>query len=102
MPAIKINPGEVVSAGAKASAAKQNIAAVKNGVRDVSDRLDAKVKGRSSVGTRLNTLANSVAGVETRIASVKATAEAGVGKYQNADTRVEARARDFIANGPKS
>ena len=90
-----IRPAEILSAGAKPEAAKQKVASAKNGVREVGDRLEAQVKSKSNISGRLNALANSLGGIESKIGQIKNAADTGAAHYQRTDDRLTAQVKDL-------
>ena len=98
MPKTCIRPVEVLLAGNNAKSAKTNIVSVSNIVREVVYRLDVEIKDRNDIGGRLNALADSLGGIESRISRIISTIEAVAGNYQRTDERAEMRAREFVEN----
>jgi len=95
MASTKINTDEVHAAGSLADNARQKLATAKNGARDISDRLDGKIKQRNNIGGWLNALANALSNAESRVTRIKNVANDSAENYRRTDAQVSARARDL-------
>jgi hypothetical protein len=95
----RIYPFEVLSAGSNADSAKQRVVSARNGVLEVNARLDARIKGRNNIAGQLNSLTNTLGGIESNISRIKNTVDTIKNEYLRADGRVASRARDFITVG---
>jgi len=95
MPKIIINPNEVVIAGTYADNAKRKVVSVNNGVREISDRLNAQVRGRNGISSKFNSLVELLESIETKITRLKTTVENTADNYRRTDSLANIRARDL-------
>jgi len=94
---ININPIEVMSSDMPADSTKKIVNSVKNGIHDINRQLDDKVRNRNNIGGRLNSLAEALGGIESKIERIINVSESNAGNYLHADKQVEARANDVAA-----
>ncbi len=99
MAVIRINPVRVIQAGSEADAARRQTASVKNGVRDIRYRLDARVKSRRNIEKRLTSVADALEKAEAKMARIAGVAEEGAEGYRQVEQQIEKRSRDLLA-GP--
>ena len=92
----KINVVKVVNSGATAKKANQKVVSIKNGIDDVSWRLDEKIKKRNNIGIRLNTLSKNLDIIEHNILKLVNAVETSANGYQQADKRILNAAEDLF------
>ena len=102
MALIRINPSEVISSSVHADQARQRVSSAKNGIRDISDRLDPKIKQRNNIDGRLASLAVSLGSIEGIITRIRSVVDSASNNYQRADERVTGMAVDLPSQLPRT
>ena len=93
-----INVSAIIDATKQINAAKTHVSSAKNAFTQTKNSIDGKIKNRSNIGNRLNTVQKKLSNIDTQISKIHSVVESGANLYRTTDNRIESW-RDGINNG---
>lgn len=93
-----INVGAVMDASSQINAAKTSLSSAKNSFNQTKNAIDGKIKDRSNIRNRLNTVQNQLSGIDAQINKIRSTVHSSANLYRTTDDRVESWVDDIKNN----
>ncbi len=91
----EINVGAVIGASSQINSAKSSVSSAKSSFSQTGSAVDSRIKDRSNIRGRINTVNNRMANIEKKIVNIRNTVESGANRYQSTDVSVEQMRRDI-------
>lgn len=99
----KINVSAVINAYQQISSAKTYVGSAKSSFTQTKNSIDSKIKNRSNIRNRLDTVQQQLSSIDSKIGRVRSTVQSGANQYRSTDDKVEAWNRDINTNiGPRA
>lgn len=91
----KINVSAVIEAYRQISSAKTYVSSAKSSFTQTKNSIDSKIKNRSNIGNRLNTVQRQLSNIESKMGRIRSTVQSGANQYRSTDDKVESWKRDI-------
>lgn len=94
----KINVSAVIDAYRQISSAKTYVSSAKSSFTQTKNSIDSKIKNRSNIRNRLDTVQHQLSNIDSKIGRIRATVQSGANQYRSTDEKVESWKKDLRNN----
>ena len=94
----KINVSAVIDAYRQISSAKTYVSSAKSSFTQTKNSIDSKIKNRSNIRNRLDTVQRQLSNIDSKIGRIRSTVQSGASQYRSTDDKVESWKKDLRNN----
>lgn len=94
----KINVSAVIDATGQINSAKTYISSAKSSFTQTKNSIDGKIKNRSNIRNRLDTVQSQLSNIDSKIGRIRSTVQSGANQYRSTDEKVESWKKDLRNN----
>ena len=94
----QINVSAVIDAYKQISSAKSYVGSAKSSFAQTKNSIDGKIKNRSNIKSRLDTVQRQLSNIDSKIGRIRLTVQSGANQYRSTDDNVEAMRKQIKTN----
>lgn len=96
---IRIQFDSIISGTHRLDSARANITDVRNSIISVTASLEPRVRSRSSINTRINSITNNLADINNRLNAIKRVSIDSANKYKQTEEKIKKNAKNLKHTG---